>query len=84
MWVDQVGHGRTPYKSSVSLQHLASLDEAANFLFLDNTLQTFPDAVYCAFRSQFNARVDLFNGMMLERLLGATRYLPHSPLSWLS
>jgi hypothetical protein len=75
------------YESSVSLQHLqhlASPDEAANFLFLDDAPQTSPDAVHCAFRSQFNARVDLFNGRMLERLLGAARYFPHSPLSWLS
>jgi hypothetical protein len=72
-WVDQVGDGTTPYEVSVSLQHLhhlASLDDAANFLFLDDALQTSPAAVQRAFLSPFNARVDLFNGLMLEHVSG--------------
>ncbi|OOQ86332.1 hypothetical protein PEBR_21927 [Penicillium brasilianum] len=72
-WVDQVGDGRAPYEGSVSLQHLrhlASLDDAANSLFLDDALQTSPDAVQRAFLSPFNARVDSFNGRMLEYLSG--------------
>lgn len=72
-WVDQVGDGTTPYEVSVSLQHLrhlASLDDAANFLFLDDALQTSPHAVRRAFLSPFNARVDLFNSLMLEHLSG--------------
>jgi hypothetical protein len=72
-WVDQVGDGKTPCEVSVSLQHLrhlASLDDAANILFLDDALQTSPAAVQRAFLSPFNARVDLFNGLMLEHVSG--------------
>lgn len=78
-WVDQVGDGITPYETSVSLQHLRqleTLDAAASFLFLNDVLQTSPAAVHRAFLSPFNARVDIFNTLMLDHLAGPTSISP--------
>jgi hypothetical protein len=78
-WVDQVGDGITPYETSVSLQHLRhleTLDEAAGFLFLNDMLQTSHAAVHRAFLSPFNARVDIFNALMLDHLAGPTSIPP--------
>ena len=78
-WVDQVGDGITPYETSVSLlhlHHLETLDDAASFLFLDDALQTSPAAVHRAFLSPFNARVDIFNTLMLDHLTGSASISP--------
>ncbi|KAJ6038801.1 hypothetical protein N7460_007518 [Penicillium canescens] len=69
-WVDQVGDGVHPYETSVPLhhlQHLDDLDAAADFLFPQDSVSTSAAAVQHAFLSPFNARVDLFNKLILER-----------------
>jgi hypothetical protein len=72
-WVDQVGDGVSPYETSVPLRHLHHLDDldaAADFLFLQDSVPTSVAAVQRSFLSPFNARVDLFNRLMLERIPG--------------
>jgi hypothetical protein len=72
-WIDQVGDGVHPYQTSAPLrhlQHLDDLDAAADFLFLHDSVSTSAAAVQRAFLSPFNARVDLFNRLMLEQLPG--------------
>ncbi|KAJ6003691.1 hypothetical protein N7522_006383 [Penicillium canescens] len=80
-WVDQVGDGVHPYETSVPLhhlQHLDDLDAAADFLFPQDSVSTSAAAVQHAFLSPFNARVDLFNKLILERLPGrAETYYSH-------
>jgi hypothetical protein len=70
-WVDQLGDGVAPFEATVlvrHLQHLENMDGAARFLFLDDSLATSPDAVRRAFLSPFNARVDVFNQLLLDSL----------------
>jgi hypothetical protein len=72
-WIDQVGDGVHPYQTSAPLrhlQHLDDLDAAPDFLFLHDSVSTSAAAVQRAFLSPFNARVDLFNRLMLEQLPG--------------
>jgi hypothetical protein len=72
-WVDQVGDGLPPYEATVDLKHLEHLDDmeaAARFLFLDESLATSEAAVRRAFLSPFNARVDIFNQLMLDTISG--------------
>jgi hypothetical protein len=72
-WVDQVGDGLHPFETSVPLRHLQHLDDlnaAADFLFPQDSVSTSAAAVQRAFLSPFNARVDLFNRLILERLPG--------------
>jgi hypothetical protein len=72
-WVDQVGDGVHPFETSVPLrhlQHLDDLDAAADFIFPHDSVSTSAAAVQRVFRSPFNARVDLFNRLILERLPG--------------
>jgi hypothetical protein len=40
----------------------------ADYLFLDDDLATSPDAVNQAFLSPFNARVNRFNNLMLDKI----------------
>ncbi|KAJ6041223.1 uncharacterized protein N7446_010881 [Penicillium canescens] len=83
-WVDQVGDGVRPYETSVPLhhlQHLDDLDAAADFLFPQDSVSTSAAAVQHAFLSPFNARVDLFNKLILERLPGrAETYYSHDTI----
>ncbi|KAF3405665.1 ATP-dependent DNA helicase PIF1 [Penicillium rolfsii] len=83
-WVDQVGDGEYPYETSVPLhhlQHLGDLDAAADFLFPQDSVSTSAAAVQRAFLSPFNARVDLFNRLILERLPGrAETYYSHDTI----
>ncbi|KAJ6019739.1 hypothetical protein N7499_003178 [Penicillium canescens] len=51
-------------------QHLDDLDAAADFLFPQDSVSTSAAAVQHALLSPFNARVDLFNKLILERLPG--------------
>jgi hypothetical protein len=74
-WVDQVGDGEHPFESTVQLDHLehvADLEDAAKFLFLNDSATTSVDAVERSFLSPFNARVDAFNQLMLENIPGST------------
>ncbi len=50
------------------LQHLDNLDATADFLFPQDSVSTSAAAVQHALLSPFNARVDLFNWLILERL----------------
>jgi hypothetical protein len=73
-WVDQLGDGVPPFEAAVPvrhLRHLENMDGAARFLFLDDSLATSPDAVRRAFLSPFNARVDIFNQLLLDSLSGS-------------
>lgn len=67
------GDGAHPYETSAplhNLQHLDDLDAAADFLFPHDSISTSAAPIQRAFLSPFNAHVDLFNRLMLERLLG--------------
>ncbi|KAN0085389.1 PIF1-like helicase domain containing protein [Elaphomyces granulatus] len=50
--------------------HVHSLEEAADFLFLEDDVYNASDVVDRAFLSPFNARVDGFNDLMLRHLPG--------------
>jgi hypothetical protein len=69
--VDRIGDGLAPFETNVDLGHLAHVDDlhaAADYLFLDDDLATSPDAVNRSFLSPFNARVDRFNDLMLDKI----------------
>ena len=84
--MDQVGDGVAPFDKSVMLNHLEhvhSLEEAANFLFLDDDVYNASDVVDRAFLSPFNARVDAFNDLMLRHLPAEKNNDSLSPLFFL-
>jgi hypothetical protein len=56
------------------------LEEAADFLFLEDDVYNASDVVDRAFLSPFNARVDGFNDLMLRHLPGEESMASPSPL----
>jgi hypothetical protein len=46
------------------------MEDAGRFLFLDDSIAIPEDAVGRSFLSPFNTRVDMFNQLMLDMLLG--------------
>jgi hypothetical protein len=74
MWVDEMGEGLPPFKTTVSLRHLSHLEsmaQAAEFVSPNDNLTASPDAVTRTFLSPFNARVNGFNQLVLNKLPGS-------------
>ncbi|KFA70977.1 hypothetical protein S40288_10334 [Stachybotrys chartarum IBT 40288] len=72
-WLDRVGDGVPPYDRIVPLIHLdhvGSLEAAADFLFPPATLMNPTKSALRSFLSPFNLQVDEFNQMMLSHLPG--------------
>jgi hypothetical protein len=79
-WVDRVGEGLSPFETTVPLLHLSHLDsmeQAAELLFTNDNLTASPDAVTRAFLSPFNARVNEFNRLILDKLPGSAGILAY-------
>jgi len=73
-WVDQIGDGVPPFDRDISLQHLSqveTMDQAADFLFPPDVLADSTRATRHSYLSPYNARVDEFNQLMMNRIPGA-------------
>ena len=82
-WVDRIGDGTPPFDRTVSLhhlQHMDSLDQAADNLFPPAILSNPSRATFHSFLSPFNSRVDEFNNLMMDRISGpeGTQYIPQA------